>query len=95
MWNLIPADPQFNSRKSDKLPVLTDYFDAFYRVQHEAVSIIRDVKPKSKYLDDYLQVSSSQDLNPAAYRAVLEPLVTIAANNGFQFMEGVGKSELG
>ena len=90
MWNLIPADPQFNNRKSDKLPVLADHFDAFYRIQYEAVSIIRDVKPKNKYLDDYLQVSPSQELSPAAYRAVLEPLVTIASNNGFQFMEGVG-----
>ena len=94
MWNLIPADPQFNSRKGDKLPVLADYFDAFYRVQHEAVSIIREVKPKNKYLDDYLQVSPSQELSPAAYRAVLEPLVTIASNNGFQFMERVGSGDV-
>ena len=96
MWNLIPADPQFNSHKSDKLPVLDDYFESFYSAQQQAVSVIREVKPKSKYLDEYLQIFPNHDFNSTSYLAVLEPLVAMAANNGFQFMEGVDpKAALG
>jgi CRISPR/Cas system Type II protein with McrA/HNH and RuvC-like nuclease domain len=28
IWNLIPADPGFNSTKCDKLPSIDRYFDA-------------------------------------------------------------------
>lgn len=90
MWNLIPADPSFNSSKGDKLPPLDQYFDAFFRVQRQAVSIVQEVQPKSKFLEDYLQLFPSHDFDASAYRAALEPLVAIASNNGFQFMEGMG-----
>jgi hypothetical protein len=56
MWNLIPADPGFNSSKSDRLPLLDQYFVPFYRLQHEAVEIIRHKAPKHKILQDYLTI---------------------------------------
>lgn len=90
MWNLIPADPSFNSSKGDKLPPLDLYFDAFFRVQREAVSIVQSVQPKSKFLEDYLQLFPSHDFDAQAYRSAIEPLVSIASNNGFQFMRPPG-----
>ena len=90
MWNLIPADPSFNSSKGDKLPPLDLDFDAFFRVQREAVSIVQSVQPKSKFLEDYLQLFPSHDFDAQAYRSAIEPLVSIAYNNGFQFMRPPG-----
>ena len=87
MWNLIPADPSFNSSKGDKLPPLDVYFQPFYRAQREAVSIVKAAQPKSKFLEDYLQLFRSHDFDAAAYRSAIEPLVAIASNNGFQFMQ--------
>ncbi|MFF5382988.1 HNH endonuclease domain-containing protein [Pedobacter suwonensis] len=36
LWNLSPASPVFNSAKSDKLPRMAKYFDAFQdtKVKH-------------------------------------------------------------
>lgn len=86
MWNLIPADPSFNSSKSDKLPPLDRYFDPFFGLQHTAVEIIRAAQPKNKFLEDYVQVFKSTSIEKDAYRDTLVPLITIAANNGFQYM---------
>jgi hypothetical protein len=86
MWNLIPADPSFNSSKSDKLPPLDRYFDPFFGLQHTAVEIIRAAQPKNKFLEDYVQVFKSTSIEKDAFRDTLVPLITIAANNGFQYM---------
>ena len=89
MWNLIPADPSFNNSKGDKLPPLDLYFDAF-SAQRDAVSIVQSVQPNSKFLEDYLQLFPSHDFDAQAYRSAIEPLVSIASNNGFQFMRPPG-----
>jgi hypothetical protein len=86
MWNLIPADPSFNSSKGDKLPPLDRYFNDFYDMQKEAVSIIKSEQPKNTFLEDYLNFFHDLDLNRDKYREYIEPLITIAHNNGFQFM---------
>lgn len=86
MWNLIPADPSFNSSKSDRLPPLDRYFDDFYALQREAVNIVKAARPKNRFLEDYLQVFNTHDFDQAAFRRTLEPLLAIAANNGFQYM---------
>jgi len=87
MWNLIPADPSFNSSKSDRLPPLDTYFDDFYLLQREAVKIVQTVKPKNKFLEDYYTVFKSHSFSKEQYRECIEPLLTIAHNNGFQFMQ--------
>ncbi len=46
MWNLIPADPIFNSIKSDKLPRFDKYFKSFYEIQHTGVEVIKSIEPK-------------------------------------------------
>ncbi|MFN5031681.1 MAG: HNH endonuclease domain-containing protein [Flavobacteriia bacterium] len=87
MWNLIPADGSFNSSKSDKLPILDDYFDDFYALQQEAVKIVQFKEPKNKFLEDYLTLFHDLNLSKDRYREQIEPLITIAHNNGFQFMK--------
>ncbi|QJD98319.1 hypothetical protein HH214_06150 [Mucilaginibacter robiniae] len=94
IWNLIPADPAFNSVKSDKLPWLDRYFEPFYQLQQQAVAIIYDKLPKSRFLEEYLTIipdlSATRQLFSAAdkqrYREQLQPLITIAANNGFEYL---------
>lgn len=89
IWNLIPADPSFNSSKSDKLPRLDKYFDPFFRLQQQALEIIRHKAPKNKFLEDYLTLfplSGTQPLERQQFLEQIQPLVTIASNNGFEFL---------
>jgi len=93
LWNLIPANPSFNSSKSDKLPQLDKYFDGFYNIQKQAIEIMKVKASEHKLLEDYLSIFP--DLHRVAelpltfkekFKTTLEPLITIASNNGFQFM---------
>jgi len=94
IWNLIPADKSFNSAKSDKLPPMEKYFDGFFSMQKTAMDIMRRLKPDSKFLDEYLTIfpdlTAVTDLNDgftrARFRETLQPLITIASNNGFEYM---------
>ncbi len=92
-WNLIPANSLFNSSKSDKLPSMTLYFDAFYKLQKTAIEIIKHKMPKEKLLEDYLgifpdleSVKELPDHYKDKFKNTIEPLITIAANNGFEYM---------
>lgn len=90
IWNLLPADACFNSSKSDKLPNLDNYFDPFYSLQQTAVEIIRHKAPKNKFLEDYLTLFPSLDephFTKDKFRDQIQPLVTIASNNGFEFYQ--------
>lgn len=89
IWNLIPADKSFNSSKSNKLPSLDKYFDSFYSLQSSAFEIVRKKSPNSKLLEDYFSVFPNLEntLIQAKFREVIQPLVSIAANNGFEFMK--------
>ena len=91
IWNLIPADTVFNSKKSDKLPPIDKYFDAFYALQKTAIEIIKAKSPKNKFLEDYLTIFSDLDdiksLNKAKFKERIQPLITIASNNGFEFLK--------
>ena len=94
VWNLIPADSSFNSSKNDKLPSLNTYFDSFFSIQKTALEIIKTKAPSNKYLEDYLTIFSDLDvLNDSPgnftkenFKNRLQPLITIASNNGFEFM---------
>jgi len=87
MWNLIPADPSFNSSKGDRLPQLATYFDDFYSLQKEAVQIVQKVKPNNRFLEEYLTVFPDLNLDKARYYDCIQPMLTIAHNNGFQYMK--------
>ena len=94
MWNLVPADTIFNSSKSDKLPLLDLYFNDFFDLQYKALKTIYRVRPETKLLQDYLgflpDLSLLQTITPAdlkhRFLDSIQPLVTIASNNGFEFM---------
>lgn len=95
IWNLIPADKSFNSTKSDKLPKLEKYFNPFFSLQKTAIKIISMKSPKNKFLEDYLTIFSdlgelynlSENLTRQKFKEQLQPLITIASNNGFEFLK--------
>ncbi len=92
IWNLIPIDKTFNSSKSDKLPLLDKYFDKFYILQETAYEIVKSYNPKNKYLEEYLNIfpdlDSRSGFDYLQYKETIQPLITIASNNGFSYMKG-------
>jgi hypothetical protein len=94
IWNLIPADKSFNSSKSNKLPPLDKYFNPFFILQESAIKIVKGKNPKNRLLEDYLTIFSdleetnglSEYFTKERFKDRLQPLITIASNNGFQFM---------
>lgn len=91
IWNLIPIDKNFNSFKSDKLPSLDRYFDKFYTLQKTAYEIVKGYNSKNKYLEEYLSIFPDLDGNSGfdylRYKETIQPLITIASNNGFSYMK--------
>ena len=88
IWNLLPANPSFNSSKGNKLPILETYFSSFFNLQKNAYEIVMDKFPKNKLLEEYHTVLPAQtkSLSKEKFLDVLQPLISIASNNGFQFM---------
>ncbi|MEJ7611775.1 MAG: HNH endonuclease domain-containing protein [Ferruginibacter sp.] len=95
MWNLVPADKSFNCKKSDKLPSMSKHFDAFFSLQQIAIGIVRDKQPRNKFLEDYLTLFSDigeinqldDSFTKERFRKRIEPLISIASNNGFEFLK--------
>ena len=88
IWNLIPADKSFNCSKSDKLPPLDKYFGSFFSLQKTAYDIIKGMRPNSKFLEEYLIVFPDLEMSvtKARFKDLIHPIVTIASNNGFEFL---------
>jgi hypothetical protein len=91
IWNLIPIDSNYNSFKSDKLPILKIHFDEFYKLQKCAFDINKNLNPKSKYMEEYLTIFHSTDFTKENFQKVIEPLITIAHNNGFTYLDETHK----
>jgi hypothetical protein len=87
MWNLIPADSSFNSKKSDKLPKFDDYFDSFYQIQKIGFDIVKALRPKNKFLEHYLPLFPNQIFEKNKFEDHIKPMLSIAHNNGFQYLE--------
>jgi hypothetical protein len=87
IWNLIPIEKNFNSSKSDKLPLFGTYFDKFYDLQKIAFEINKHNNPKSKYMDEFLTIFPNIEVfEKERFSSTIQPLITIASNNGFLFM---------
>lgn len=87
IWNLLPIEKKFNSSKSDKLPLFDKHFDKFYNLQKTAFEINKHYNPKSKYMDEFLTIFPSIDaFEKDRFSNTIQPLLTIANNNGFLFM---------
>lgn len=91
MWNLIPIDKSFNSSKSDKLPSVEKYFDKFFNLQKLAFDIVKSQNSKNKFLEEYLTIfpdlEGDNGFDYVRYKESIQPLITIASNNGFSFMK--------
>jgi hypothetical protein len=90
MWNLIPIDKSFNCSKSDRLPSIDKYFDKFFDLQKTAFEIIYNENPKNRLIEDYLTIfpklENSNDFDYLRYKESIQPLITIAQNNGFSYI---------
>jgi len=91
IWNLIPIDKSFNSFKSDKLPIVNKYFDKFFELQKTAYEIVKNSNSKNRYLEEYLTIfpdlEESNRFDYLRYKETIQPLITIASNNGFSYMK--------
>ncbi|MBU2062475.1 MAG: hypothetical protein KKH44_11590, partial [Bacteroidetes bacterium] len=75
------------SSKSDKLPLFGTYFDKFYDLQKTAFEINKHNNPKSKYMDEFLTIFPNIEVfEKERFSSTIQPLITIASNNGFLFM---------
>lgn len=87
IWNLLPIESSFNSRKSDKLPIFEQHFDKFYELQKLAFEINKHHNAKSKFMEEYLSIFPNIDtFDKTKFSETIQPLITIASNNGFQFL---------
>lgn len=87
IWNLLPIENKFNSFKSDKLPLFDKHFDKFYDLQKLAFEINKHHNSKSKYMDEFLTIFPNIDaFEKDKFSNTIQPLITIASNNGFSFM---------
>lgn len=89
IWNLIPADKSFNISKSDRLPAIDKYFDLFFSLQKTAIEIVSIKSPNCKMLEDYLTIfpDLKTSFTKDKFLQTVQPLITIASNNGFEFMK--------
>lgn len=94
IWNLIPADPKFNSSKNNRLPQYELLFEEFFKTQISGLKVICEKYPRNKLLEDYLTIFSELPTSEiivkpefkAKFQESIKPLITIAANNGFQYL---------
>ncbi|POS00792.1 HNH endonuclease [Flavobacterium croceum DSM 17960] len=87
IWNLLPIEKKFNSSKSDKLPLFDKHFDKFYDLQKIAFEINKHHNSQSKYMDEFLTIFPNiEAFEKDKFSNTIQPLITIASNNGFLFM---------
>jgi len=90
IWNLVPILSGFNSSKNNKLPILDKHFDSFFNIQKDALNLIDD-RLKKRFRDEYITIfksyNSPKDFKYQKLIDVLEPQISAASNNGFEFLE--------
>ena len=87
IWNLIPIESKFNSSKSDNLPKFDLHFKKFLSLQKEAFIINRDLNLKNSYLLEFLTIFPSlHNFQDEKFAETIQPMLTIANNNGFLYM---------
>ena len=93
LWNLIPVPQSVNSSKSNNLPSLQKYFDAYVDLQHKGLSIFHQLARSSEWkktIESYqvdIKIGINEILDKKRLkeqlRLTIDPLVTIASNMGF------------
>jgi hypothetical protein len=58
-------------------------------LQKKAYEIVRRRTPKNKLLEDYLTILQIEEnsINHDKFKEIIQPLISIASNNGFEFMK--------
>lgn len=97
LWNLVPTTPEINSAKSNNLP--PDYFfERFVAAQHLGLTTCHGQMNNASwnttveaYIND-LRIETQNDLLDLeklrnAYSSTIQPLVTLAANQGFKLWQ--------
>lgn len=86
----MPIDSNFNSSKNNKLPLLDKHFKRFYTIQKDAIQLFGKSMPKNfreEYLSIFPRFSENQNISFDNYKDVIIPLITVAHNNGFEYMK--------
>ncbi len=86
VWNLIPADSSYNGTKSDKLPIQRKHLEGFYELQKTGFEIVKKHPSSSKIFQDYLTIFPKSIWDKTKLEDTIEPLITIAHNNGFKYL---------
>ena len=90
IWNLVPINSSFNTSKNNKLPSIKKHFKNFYSLQKDAIEMFGESMPK-KYKEEYLSVfpnfNEQRDIDFTNFKDIISPLITVAHNNGFEFLE--------
>ena len=77
--------------KNHKLPPLERYFDDFFDLQKDAYITLNQVGEIKKYKEDYLSIfpdlNKENGFEREKFRNAISPLITIANNNGFEFLD--------
>ncbi len=75
---------------------MEDYFDGYYLLQKTAIDVMMKNYPNEPIMEDYLSLfpnADAQQLNEVDLRKRflenIQPLITIASNNGFEYMVGL------
>lgn len=87
IWNLLPIESSFNTQKSDKLPIFEKHFENFYELQKVAFEINKKLNATSKFMEEFTWIFNNIDsFDKTKFSNTIQPLITIASNNGFHFM---------
>jgi hypothetical protein len=60
--------------------------NGFYRVQRDGYETIRKIHPRNRFLEDYHSVFPDRVMTMERMRETLQPILSIAHNNGFRYM---------
>ncbi|MCH8533613.1 MAG: hypothetical protein LAT51_00965 [Flavobacteriaceae bacterium] len=90
IWNLVPILSEFNSSKNNKLPSIDKHFNGFFNIQNDALNLLGD-RLKKRFYEEYITVfksyNSPKDFNYHKLKETIEPQISVARNNGFEFLE--------
>lgn len=90
IWNLVPILSRFNSSKNNKLPSIDKHFDSFFNIQNDALNLL-DNRLKKRFREEYITIFKSyntpKDFNYQKLKETIEPQISVAYNNGFDFLK--------
>ncbi|SDG82465.1 hypothetical protein SAMN05421827_111177 [Pedobacter terrae] len=75
---------------------MEEYFDGYYLLHKTAIEVMTGSYPKEPIMEDYLSLFPNADAQQLPetdlrerFLEIIQPLLTIASNNGFEYIEEV------